>query len=270
MFVGWIRKGSFRNDLEAFSQDVLIDKGVVLNSFDNGSLIFGAYEGSELIAFVTLYQMDKLYLLNGFYYKSDVSSETKERLLNILFDNLYDENTSVIVLAHLSEMDVFQQVGFVPLYRFTRATYSGANVAFNFSNATAKSISRENYIPTMQQLNRRALGDDMIEYITKNIFKSSSLVLSTDFGYQHSYALDKSTIKISPWIMEDGAFDDAEKLIRGVIYHRGLKRIFTFIPKDIDQIVDLYKSYKFTLEGEYYLMYHGRKPAIDIEMIYGL
>ncbi|MEA2028925.1 MAG: hypothetical protein U9N49_08110, partial [Campylobacterota bacterium] len=108
------------------------------------------------------------------------------------------------------------------------------------------------------------------EYIFSNIFKSSSLVLSTDYAYQHSYALDKSTIKISPWIGEDGAFDDAEKLIRGVIYHRGLKRIFTFIPKDVENIVDLYKSYKFELEGEYYLMYKNAKPTIDIEMIYGL
>jgi len=270
MFVGWIRKNSFRNDLEAFSQEVWVDKGVILNSFDNASLIFGAYHGQELIAFVTLYEMENLYLLNGFYYKPDATQEIKERLLKILFNNLYDEVRSVVVLAHKAEMEIFAKAGFKPLHRFTKATYSGGGVAFNFSNAMAKSINRENYHSTMLQLNKRAMGDEMMEYITKNIFKSSSLVLSTEFGYQHSYALDKSTIKISPWIMEEGAFDDAEKLIRGVIYHRGLKKIITFIPKDVETIVDLYQSYKFDLEGEYALMYKSTQPSIDIEMVYGL
>ncbi|KIM09635.1 MAG: hypothetical protein KU38_08825 [Sulfurovum sp. FS08-3] len=270
MFVGWIRKNSFREDLERFSLEVAIDKGVVLNCFDHGSLIFGAYEGETLIAFVVLYEMENLYLLNGFYYKPDTSNPIKERLLKILFNNLYDEERSVVTIVHKSQMEIFTQVGFKALHRFTQATYSGGGVAFNFTNAMAKSITRENYIPTLAQLNKRALGDDMVEYITQNIFKSSSLILSTDFGYQHSYALDKSTIKISPWIMEDGAFDDAHKLIRGVIYHRGLKKISAFIPADAQSVVELYQSYQFVLEGEYYLMYKNTQPSIDIEMIYGL
>jgi hypothetical protein len=270
MFVGWIRRNTFRQDIEKFSQKVLIDKSVVLNGFDNGALIFGAYDNHQLIAFVMLYELEGFYMLNGFYYNEDVSPEIKSRLLKILFNNLYDEERTVLVLAYKEEMDLLCSVGFEPLHPFTRATYSGANVAFNFSNAMAKSITRENYTSTVQSLNKRALGDDMMEYINKNIFKSSSLILSTEFAYQHSYALNKSLIKISPWIGEDGAFDDMEKLMRGVIYHRGLKKIFTFIPKKVSSIVELYKSYKFDLEGEYYLMYKNRKPNIDIEMIYGL
>ena len=70
--------------------------------------------------------------------------------------------------------------------------------------------------------------------------------------------------------MEDASFSDAEKLLRGVIYHRGLKKIIAFIPSDVKEITDLYKSYKFELKDRMLLMYKNQKPSINLEMIYGL
>lgn len=69
--------------------------------------------------------------------------------------------------------------------------------------------------------------------------------------------------------MEDAAYIDAEKILRGVIYHRGLKRIFAYIPSDVDEITNLYKSYNFSLSEEYSLLYINKKPDINLEMVYG-
>ena len=87
-----------------------------------------------------------------------------------------------------------------------------------------------------------------------------------DLGHRVS---GKSIVKLSPWIMVDEAFTDAEKLLRGVIYHRGLKRIISFIPKDVKEVVELYQSYNFELKEDYQLLYMNKKPNIHLESIYG-
>ena len=99
---------------------------------------------------------------------------------------------------------------------------------------------------------------------------SNSLKLSTDYGFLHSYVVNKRYIKISPWIMANEAFLDAEKLLRGVLYYRGLKKIFGFAPKNEKEIVDLYQSYKFEITGDFKLMYLNEKPNIRLENLYGI
>ena len=69
--------------------------------------------------------------------------------------------------------------------------------------------------------------------------------------------------------MVDEAFTDAEKLIRGVLYHRGLKTIVSFIPADVKEIVELYKSYKFEFVEDFGLLYINKKPTFNLDSIYG-
>ena len=145
----------------------------------------------------------------------------------------------------------------------------GISSSFNFSNATAKSISGENYLPIIKKLDKEALNEDRYTYITHIVSKQSSLLLATSFGFQHSYGINKNIIKISPWIMVDEAFTDAEKLIRGVLYHRGLKTIVAFIPSEVKEIVELYKSYKFEVVESFRLLYLNKKPKINLASIYG-
>lgn len=270
MFVGWIRKNTFLSDLDEFEKSQTIDKNLILNTVsENLSLCFGAYEDNKLVSFVTAYSFEKHILINNFYYQDEVDEEIKKRLIKILLNNLYEDEKSIIILSNVEEKNIFTSLGFLEYAKFKKAIYSGGSVAFNFSNATAKSINNDGYMPIMKNLDARCFNDDRMEYITKNIFKSSSLMLSTQFGYQHSYALNKSIIKISPWIMENGSFNEAEKLLRGIIYHRGLKKLIAFIPGGVKEITDLYESYGFNLTDDRYLMYKNTKPNLDLEMVYG-
>ena len=68
--------------------------------------------------------------------------------------------------------------------------------------------------------------------------------------------------------MSSSAFSDAEKMLRGIIYHRGLKKILAFIPSEVEEITNLYESYKFDLSDEYSLLYLNSKPSIMIDMVY--
>ncbi|MDH4945314.1 hypothetical protein [Sulfurimonas sp. C5] len=270
MFIGWIRAKNFSSDLEIFSNTITIDKSLVLKTFEqNPSLCFGAYNENKLVAFISAYEMPNSILINNFYYMNEITDDTKKRLVKLLLNNASQTNKSICVMSKKDEKTMLMAFGFKEYAKFKKAIYVGGAAAFNFSNATAKSIANENYIPTITKLDKKAFGESRMEYIRDILFKQSSLVLSTDFGYQHSYAIDKTLVKISPWIMEDAAYIDAEKILRGVIYHRGLKKLFAFIPSDVAEITNLYKTYNFNLDEEYSLLYINEKPDINLEMVYG-
>ena len=270
MFIGWIRAKSFSADLEAFSNVVTIDKSVVLKTFhQDQSLCFGAYDEKTLVAFISAYEMQNTILINNFHYMPNIKDDIKKRLVKLLLNNINDESKSICIMSKKDEKTMLMAFGFKEYAKFKKAIYSGGAPAFNFSNATAKSIAQENYMPTVTKLDKRAFNEARSDYIKDVLFKQSSLVLSTEFGYQHSYAIDKTLIKISPWVMEDAAYIDAEKILRGVIYHRGLKKIMAFVPSDVAEITNLYKSYNFDLSEEYSLLYTNSKPNIDLEMVYG-
>ncbi len=270
MFIGWLRKSSFKTDLEEFSKDRLVDTNLVLNTVnENQDLCFGAYDERKLIAFITAFRFQNSILINNFYYDDNVSSDVKKRLINLLLNNSYDENSPILFMAKdKTELPILKRFKFKEYAKFKKAVFNGGGAAFNFSNATAKSISGDNYITTIHKLDADAMGYDRVEYITRSVMKQSSLMLSTQFGYQHSYAVDKTLVKISPWIMVDEAFTDAEKLIRGVIYHRGLKKLLAYIPKDVKEITDLYESYNFKLVDDYTLVYLNEKPNINLASVY--
>ncbi|WP_024953505.1 hypothetical protein [Sulfurospirillum arcachonense] len=271
MFVGWIRKSSFESDLLEFEKTQVIDKKLILNTaFYNQSLCFGAYEDKKLLGFISAYMFEESVYINNFYYQKELSKEVKKRLIKILLTNISEENKSIYILSLEDEKEVFESFGFKSYAKFSKATYSGKSGAFNFTNATAKSISNENFKPTLKRVDEKTYKEDRFDYVTKSMFKSSSLLLSTQRGYQHSYALNKNIIKLSPWIMDPSWSDDAEKLLRGVIYHRGLKKIIAFIPSEVKEITDLYLTYNFELTEGYNLMYKNEKPEINIQMIYGL
>ena len=269
MFIGWIRKKSFESDLKNLSDSMIIDRSLVLKTYDeNSSLCFGAYDENKLVAFISAYEIDKSYLINNFYYLKDISSDVKKRLVKLLLENINDDKRPILFMAKKDEKNLLTPFEFKEYAKFKRAIYSGGGVAFNFTNATAKSISNENYLPIMSALDKTAFSEERVSYTKNTLLKQSSLVLSTQYGYQHSYAIDKSLVKISPWIMMDAAYSDAEKMIRGIIYHRGLKKIFAYVPSDIKEITDLYESYKFDMSDGYTLFYKNSKPDINLEMIY--
>jgi hypothetical protein len=271
MFIGWIRRDRFLDDLEKLSLLIAVDKNLIIKTVqEDQSLSFGAYnEEGDLEAIVTAYSFKNSILINNLYYIKDIKVDIIKRLFQVLLNNILQTNLSILFMANKFEQEILKNLGFNKYANFTKAVHKGAAVAFNFSNATSKSISNPNYIPTVTKLDVDTFKENRVDYIFHIVAKQSSLMLSTQFGYQHSYALTKDIIKISPWIMVDEAFTDAEKLIRGVLYHRGLKTIVSFIPSNTKEIIDLYKSYKFEFVEEFALMYLNKKPNFNLDSIYG-
>jgi hypothetical protein len=269
MFIGWIRTKSFNEDLELFGSSFTIDKSLVSKTLEQDqSLCFGAYDGEKLVAFISAYELNDSYTINNFYYLDEIDEDVKRRLVKLLLNNINKDDKSILFMSRKNEQNLFLELDFDKFAKFKKALYSGEAVAFNFSSANSKSISNENYLSVMNSIDKRAYGENRVAYAKDVLFKSSSLVLSTQVGYQHSYAINKTLVKISPWVMESSAYSDAEKMLRGIIYHRGLKRLFAFVPSGVKEITDLYASYKFNMNDEYVLLYKNKKPKINLEMLY--
>ena len=268
MFVGWIRLETYEHDLESLASKVLIDKDLLIKT-KKEALSFGAYSGGSLNGIVSGSYYGEGILIHTFAYTDTLARSDKERLIKIFLANipLKNKDTTQLVIAKKEELPLFTNHQFEIFEPFLKATYHGGAV-FNFTNAMGKSISNENHKHTIKIVDFVAFQEDRNEYIY-SLTKHSSLILSTRFGYMHSYPLDKNTIKLSPWIIDSGAFDDAEKLLRGVIYHRGLKTLIALIPASNKEAIELYENYNFLFEEGYFLLYKNKKPLINLEMVYG-
>jgi hypothetical protein len=268
MFVGWIRDG-FKESIEELSRQIVCDKHAILETYaHNKSICFGVYDKDKLCGFVSAYENKNSFTINNFCYTRELEQIYKIRLIELLLKNISRKNKPIVSMVSQSEQDIFIEAGFLEHSLFYQAINSGEAVAFNFSHATAQNISSRNHLLTFNQYEKKAFGEDISSYLQSILHRSSSLSFSTQSGYIHSYAFGGSYIKISPWIMNFESYSDAEKLLRGVLFHRGLKQIIAFIPAGIKEIVELYKSYKFELKASYWLMYYKEQPKINLEMIY--
>jgi hypothetical protein len=271
MFVGWIRGGSFESDLDIFATHIVVDKHLLKHSFAKSpNMLFGVYEEQKLQACIGAYGLDGLVYIHSLYYLQKVSLEVIERLIALFISN--HTSTPMAVLAKESEMPLFEKFGFKEVANFMKMMSSSSKVAFNFSNVMAKRIADTNYMQTIPKLESICFGKawERDRYIKEALFKSSSLVFSTSLGYQHSYAMSKNIIKISPWIVDESAYDDAEMFIRGLLYHRGLKQIVAIAPKDASEVQALYKSYKFEQIEPLVLMSKDIDLQFNQDMIYAL
>jgi hypothetical protein len=265
MFVGWIRD-NFESDLEKLSQDLLIDMNLVVKTKNSDSgLIFGIYDGDRLVGVITSYEYEKSILINSFYY-GDIDDSYKKRLIKILLNNI-ETQKSIQVMARSREVEIFEECGFSIYTEFKKAMFNGTSIPFNFSDSMAKSINSENYQKHLKVLTKRAFRDDIYNYITQISTKKSSLYLSNEYCFQHSYAINNNILKISPMIVKEEVYSEAEKLIRGLLHYRGLKKIVAIVP-NVDEVLELYKSYSFDFQDSYYLMYKNSKPNINLNTIY--
>ena len=267
MFVGW-HKENFESVLSELNRSVLCDTNLLIKTWQQDkSCSFGAYRDEELFGAVSAFMFEKAILINNFCYKQELGVEDKKRLLALLLKNIDDGEKSILVLVHDEERELFSTFGFELFAPFSKVSYEGHSVGLystNFSN-----LSTTEFIEPLRMTDKEAYKDNRFFYITNMVMKASSFMLSSPNGYQHSYALNKSTIKISPWVMRSSAFEDAQKLLRALIHHRGLKKIVAFIPTKIKEIAELYSAHGFKSSQNYNLMYLNKKPNINLEMIYG-
>lgn len=268
MFIGYLKNG-FEDSLEELSNNnPLFDLELLKQTYNvYPQYCFAAYENSKIIGVLSAYSFDS-YLYVNVIEVLDGYDDILKRLISLLTRNFPNEN--ILLLIESDKSQELENLGFKTYSDFVRFVHSGEAVAFNFSNSTAKQVSGEHYDEIARKVDKKVFNVNRENYIKTDCIFSNSLKLSTGYGYLHSYVVNKRFIKISPWIMDNEAFLDAEKLLRGVLYYRGLKKIYGYAPKNVKEIIDLYQSYKFKIDENFKLMYLKDKPKIVLDNLYAI
>ena len=268
MFIGYLKNG-FEDSLEELSNNnPLFDLELLKQTYNvYPQYCFAAYENSKIIGVLSAYSFDS-YLYVNVIEVLDGYDDILKRLISLLTRNFSNEN--ILLLIEADKSQELENLGFKTYSDFVRFVHSGEAVAFNFSNSTAKQVSGEHYEEVSKKVDKKVFNFRRDDYLKTDCVFSNSLKLSTGYGYLHSYVVNKRFIKISSWCMENEAFLDAEKLLRGVLYYRGLKKIYGYAPKNVKEIIDLYQSYKFKIDGNFKLMYLKDKPNIVLDNLYAI
>lgn len=268
MFIGYLRN-QFEDSLETLSQEnVLLDIELLKHTFNAyPQYCFAAYDNNTIVGVLSAYKFENQILINVLEV-SQKYDDVLERLVTLFLKNSLNENIYLLIPQNVYPK--IETLGFKVFAPFVRYMHFGDAVAFNFSNTHAKQVNIENYEETAKKIDKLVFNENREHYIAKDCTFSNSLKLGTQSGILHSYVVNKKYIKISPWIMKDEAFLDAQKLLRGVLYYRGLKKIYGYAPQEDKEITELYESYKFRKDALYYLVYLGEKPAIKLENVYAL
>lgn len=268
MFLGYLRS-DFENSLEELiNNKTLFEIELLKQTYKIfPQYCFAAYEDNNIVAVLSAYEFNK-YLYVNVIEVLDSNENLIQRLLNLLIKN--SSNKNIFFLLNNSYKEYLNENIFKADSSFVRYVHSGEPVAFNFSNSMAKQVNSEDYETVMKKIDNEVFNDIRDEYISKDAVFSNSLKLSTTAGSLHSYVVNKRYIKISPWLMKSQAFMDAEKLLRGVLYYRGLKKIFAYAPLEVKEIIELYESYKFKKDEEFILFYMGEKPNLKLENLYAI
>lgn len=268
MFVGYLRI-NFEEDIqEVVQSDTLFELELLKQTYKAfPQYCFAAYENGKIVGVIAAYEFHKHVFIN-ILNAVEEHEEVLTRLLKLLIQNTSSMNIFVLIKTkskHFVEAFNFQEHS-----SFNRYMHSGEAVPFNFSNSIAKQVSGEDYEDVSVRIDKQVFMDNREEYIKNDCTFSNSLKLSTQSGFLHSYVVNKRYIRVSPWLMQSDSYLDAEKLLRGVLYYRGLKKIFAYAPKDVKEIKDLYESYRFKKDESYVLMYLGEKPDLKLENLYAI
>lgn len=268
MFIGYLKNG-FEDCLEDLSNEYpLFDLELLKQTYNvYPQYCFAAYENSKVVGVLSAYSFEN-YLYINVIEVIEKYEDILKRLVSLFLRNFPNEN--ILVLLENNKCEQLVNLGFQIHSDFVRFMHSGEAVAFNFSNSTAKQVSGEHYDEVARKVDKKVFNLCRENYIKTDCVFSNSLKLSTGYGYLHSYVVNKRFIKISPWVMDNEAFLDAEKLLRGVLYYRGLKKIYAYAPKNVKEIIDLYQSYKFKINGDFKLMYLKEKPKIILDNLYAI
>jgi hypothetical protein len=268
MFIGYLKNGFEESLGDMITENPLFDLELLKQTYHvYPQYCFAAYEDSKIVGVLSAYLFEN-YLYINVVEVLEKHEGILTRLISLLLRNFPNQN--ILVLIENDKSKQLEELGFGVYSDFLRFMHSGEAVAFNFSNSTAKQVSGEHYDEVSRRVDKKVFSLRRDDYLKTDCVFSNSLKLSTGYGYLHSYVVNKRFIKISSWVMDNEAFLDAEKLLRGVLYYRGLKSIYGFAPKNVKEIVDLYQSYKFKIYGDFKLMYLNEKPNIILDNLYAI
>ncbi|MCH9814100.1 MAG: GNAT family N-acetyltransferase [Epsilonproteobacteria bacterium] len=270
MFIGWLKYRDVPNVVEIANSVGWLSDGFHLNLMLKHSphLCYGAYAGDELIGAVLALEFEnsamiKYLMVKPTYQKQGIGKRLFETLVHVL----KPEYEHIYLHANPKLQNFFESYGFEKKIEVGRYLNVGKVPPFHFNNAHAKELEGTNFDAVIQKIDHETFGEYRLAFLEDEMERNSSLRFALSNGFQHSSVISARNIYLGPWQVENGHEEEAVKLMKGVLYFRGLRRIYADIPLNQPHVVSLYESFHFKKEETFYHMAIG-KEHIKFENIY--
>lgn len=270
MFIGWLKFADVSKLVSIADEAGWLVDGyhTKLMLIHSPHLCYGAYEDAELVGAVLAVEfqysaMIKYFMVRKGYQKQGIG----KRLLETLIGALENKYQNIYIHTYLDLIPFFERYGFESKMEVGRFINVGKVPPFNFTNANAKELDGENFEKVISKMDKETFDENRMDFLLDEMDRNSSLKFTLPNSFQHSSVVNSRNVYLGPWQVKAGHEDEAEKMMQGVLYFRGLKKVVADIPLGIPLVVDLYKRYNFENKQHFMHMVRG-KSKINFENIY--
>lgn len=271
MFIGWLKHSDV-----ARAVAIADEMGWPVDGYHVKLLIthaphlcYGAYEEGELIGLVAAVEFEKSAMIKYFLVKNTHQGQgIGRRLFATLMSALEGVHATVTVHTCPELEGFFAARGFVTTLSIGRFVNVGKVPPFHFTNAHAKELESLDFEIVMGRIDAATFGERRADFLLDEMDRNSSLKFVLPHAFQHSSVINSRYVHLGPWQVEAGYEEEAEKMMRGVIYYRGLKKVIADIPLGRGKAEELYRVYHFEQKQTLLHMVRGIDPGIAFENIY--
>lgn len=271
MFIGWLQYADAAELIKiAEETGLLLDNyHVKLIMMHAPHLCYGAYDDGVLVGAIVaiLYErsaMIKYFMVSPSHQRMGIG----RRLFETLFGVLKNERLSFYLHSTPQMGSFFEGYGFNTKMEVGRFLNVGKVPPFSFTNAQAKELDGGNFDAAFRRIDYETFQEDRMEFLADEMERNSSLKFVLPNAFQHSSVINARGVYLGPWQCREGSEDEAEKMMRGVLYFRGLKKVMADVPMGNKNAVDLYGRYHFQQKGTFFHMTYGEPRHVRFENIY--
>jgi GNAT superfamily N-acetyltransferase len=270
MFIGWLKFADVSELVKIAETVGWMADGyhIKLMMMHSPHLCYGAYDDGKLvgaimsIGFSETAQM-KYFMVRPEYQRQGIG----RRLFKTLLDVLENDFNKIYLHANPVLVPFFEEHGFEQNMEVGRFVNVGKVPPFNFTNAHAKELDGGNFESAIAAIDRETFHENRLEFLMDEMERTSSLKFTLPNAFQHSSVVNARHVYLGPWQVREGHEDEAEKMMKGVLYFRGLKKVVADVPLGIKPVVELYEKYHFQQKQTFVHMSKGGSD-VKFENIY--
>jgi GNAT superfamily N-acetyltransferase len=206
----------------------------------------------------------KYFMVRKDYQKQGIG----RRMLETLLGALHSEYEKIYLHANPDLVPFFETLGFAAKTEVGRFVNVGKVPPFNFTNAHAKELDGSNFEQVISAIDRETFSENRLDFLLDEMERNSSLKFTLPNGFQHSSVVNARHVYLGPWQVREGFEEEAEKMMKGVLYFRGLKKVVADVPLVTKRAVELYERYHFKKQQKFIHMTRGEGTDVKFENIY--
>ncbi len=271
MFIGWLKFGDVANLVTIAEEAGWLVDGyhLKLMLMHSPHLCYGAYFDGQLIGAVMAIEFERSAQIKYFMMKPTYQKQGfGKRLFETLLGALRPQYESLYVHVNPSLVSFFERYGFVRKCDVGRFLNVGKVPPFNFTNAHAKELDGGNFEQAISKIDFETFGENRLTFLHDEMERTSSLKFTQPNGFQHSSVVNARSVYLGPWQVREGFDEEAVKMMRGVLYFRGLKKVYADIPLCNERAVNLYKAYHFEKKATFVHMCTGLTCNVKFKHIF--